>query len=63
MHVGEQDASWLRAMQAEYTLLKQRGAHIQFAIEKEQGHRLDVTRDNLLNRLVAEIERARNGCA
>lgn len=63
MHVGEQDTSWLRAMQAEYTLLKQRGANIQFAIEKGQGHRLDVTRDNLLNRLVAEIGRSRNGCA
>ncbi|MEQ1580936.1 MAG: hypothetical protein ABL964_10115 [Steroidobacteraceae bacterium] len=62
MHVGEQDASWLRAMQAQYTLIKQRGANIRFAVEKGQGHRLDVTRDNLLNRLVAEIERARNGC-
>ena len=63
MHVGEQDTSWLRAMQGEYTLMKQRGANIQFAIEKGQGHRLDVTKDNLLNRLVGEIERARNGCA
>lgn len=63
MHVGEQDLSWLRAMQGEYALMKQRGANIQFAIEKGQGHRLDVNRDNLLKRLVAEIERARNGCA
>jgi poly(3-hydroxybutyrate) depolymerase len=62
MHVGEQDTSWLRAMQAEYALMRQRGANIRFAVEKGQGHRLDVTRDNLLNRLVAGIERARNGC-
>lgn len=62
MHVGEQDTSWLQAMEAQSALLKQRGANIRFAIEKGQGHRLDVTRDNLLNRLVAEIERARNGC-
>jgi poly(3-hydroxybutyrate) depolymerase len=62
MHVGDQDASWLRAMQAEYTLMKQRGANIRFTVEKAQGHRLDVTKDALLNRLVAEIERARKGC-
>lgn len=62
MHVGEKDTTWLRAMQGQYAQLQQRGANIRFAIEKGQEHRLDVTRDNLLNRLVGEIERARNGC-
>lgn len=62
MHVGEQDPSWLRSMQGQYTLLKERGANIRFAIEKGQGHRLDVNKDNLLARLVGGIERARAGC-
>jgi len=62
MHVGEQDPSWLRSMQGQYTLLKQRGANIRFTIEKGQGHRLDVNKDNLLGRLVGGIERARAGC-
>lgn len=62
MHVGEQDTSWLRSMQGQYNLLKERGADIQFTIEPGQGHRLDVTKDNLANRLIAELERARNVC-
>lgn len=62
MFVGEQDTSWLRAMQAQYNQMQERGANIRFAIEKGQSHRLDVTRDNLRDRLVAGIERARNGC-
>ena len=49
-------------MQGQYTLLKQRGANIQFTVEKGQGHRLDVNKDNLLGRLVGGIERARAGC-
>jgi poly(3-hydroxybutyrate) depolymerase len=62
MHVGEQDTSWLRSMQGQYSLLKERGANIQFTIEKGQGHRLDVRKDNLADRLMTELERASNGC-
>jgi len=63
MHVGDQDPSWLRSMQGQYALLRERGANIRFQIEKDQPHRLDVRKDNLGQRLWAEIEEARKGCS
>ncbi len=62
MHVGDQDESWRQSMQLQYTLLKERGAHVEFTVEKDQPHRLDFTKANLANRIFDELERARNGC-
>lgn len=62
MHVGDSDPVWLARMQPQYRDLRDRGYKIQFRIEKDQVHRLDVRKDNLANRLFDELEAARKGC-
>lgn len=62
MHVGDQDLPWLAGMEAQYKTLRARGYRIQFRIETDQAHRLDTSKDDLANRLLAELEEARNGC-
>jgi poly(3-hydroxybutyrate) depolymerase len=63
MHVGDQDTSWRQSMQLQYSLLKERGVHVEFTVEKDQPHRLDVTKANLANRLFDELEASTHGCA
>ncbi len=56
MHVGDLDEGWKGAMQSEATQLKNQGYHVQFAIEKNQVHRLKAGEINLSARLFDEIE-------
>lgn len=63
MHVGDRDSAWRSAMQDQYQDLQERGYNISFNVETDQNHVLDVRKDNLRNRLFAELDRARTGCA
>jgi poly(3-hydroxybutyrate) depolymerase len=56
MHVGDQDAGWMSAMQAEAKDLTQKGFRIKITVEKNQIHRLKAAEINLSNRLFDEIE-------
>lgn len=62
MHVGDRDSAWRSAMQNQYQALQERGYNISFNIEADQNHVLDVRKDNLRDRLFAELDRARSGC-
>ena len=62
MHVGDRDSTWLSAMQNQYQALQNTGYNINFNVETDQNHVLDVRKDNLRNRLFAELERSRSGC-
>ncbi len=63
MHVGDRDSSWLNAMQNQYVALLSQGYNISFDVETDQNHVLDVRKDNLRNRLFAELDRSRLGCS
>lgn len=63
MHVGDRDTSWRSAMQKQYQSLQERGYNISFDVETDQNHVLDVRKDNLRERLFAELDRARSGCS
>ena len=63
MHVGDRDPSWRSAMQIQYQALQARAYNISYRVESDQIHRLDVSKDNLAERLFEELEQARNGCA
>ncbi len=63
MHVGDRDAAWLTAMQNQYQDLQNDGYNISFNIESDQNHVLDVRKDNLRDRLFAELDQARSGCS
>jgi poly(3-hydroxybutyrate) depolymerase len=56
MHVGDQDAGWMSAMQAEAKDLTQKGFRIRITVEKNQIHRLKAAEINLSSRLFDEIE-------
>jgi len=62
MHVGEEDPSWLAAMQRQADQFRGFGYRVAFSVEPGQIHRLDVTRDGLSERLWAEIESSADGC-
>ena len=63
MHVGDRDSSWRSAMQNQSQALQESGYNISFNVEADQNHVLDVRKDNLRERLFAELDRARTGCA
>ncbi len=63
MHVGDRDSAWRSAMQNQYQALRSDGFNISFNVETDQNHVLDVRKDNLRERLFAELERARSGCS
>lgn len=63
MHVGDRDSSWLSAMQNQYQALQRDGFKINFKVETDQNHVLDVRKDNLRDRLFAELEGSRSGCS
>jgi poly(3-hydroxybutyrate) depolymerase len=59
MHVGDQDAEWRRAMEAEAHELAAAGFRIKISVEKSQAHRLKAAELDLPKRLVDEIESCR----
>jgi poly(3-hydroxybutyrate) depolymerase len=63
MHVGDRDSAWRSAMQNQFQDLQRDGFNIDFNVETDQNHVLDVRKDNLRNRLFAELERARPDCS
>lgn len=63
MHVGDRDPGWRSGMQSQYQALLARDYRIQFQVESDQTHRLDVSKNQLRERLFAELEQARQGCA
>jgi len=63
MHVGDRDSAWRSAMENQYKALQNDGFNISFNVETDQNHVLDVRKDNLRERLFAELERSRSGCS
>ena len=64
MHVGEFDQlGWTDQIQQQAAMLKKKGLHVQFTIEKGQPHRLDTFAGDNAKRLFDEFEQARRGCA
>ena len=64
MHVGEFDQlGWTGEIQDLAYMLKKKGLHVQFTIEKGQQHRLDTFAGEGAKRLFDEFEQARQGCA
>ncbi len=59
MHVGDQDGPWLTAMQEQAGNMRRQGFKIQYAVEKNQIHRLRAQEINLSPRLFDQIESCR----
>ena len=59
MHVGDQDGPWLTAMQEQAGNMRRQGFKIQYAVEKNQVHRLRAQEINLSPRLFDQIESCR----
>jgi poly(3-hydroxybutyrate) depolymerase len=62
MHVGERDTDWREEMGRQADEFRKRGFKVQFDVEKDQIHRLNVHTANLQNRLFEQLEQAANGC-
>ena len=56
MHVGDQDAGWLSAMQRQADNLARQGYRIKYTVEKNPVHRLRASEINLSPRLFDQIE-------
>lgn len=59
MHVGDMDADWRRAMEAEARDIGGQGYRIKLTVEKNQTHRLKAAELDLSRRLFDEIESCR----
>jgi poly(3-hydroxybutyrate) depolymerase len=62
MHVGDHDPDWRDGMQFQARRLRELGFKVQFDVEMDQIHRLNVHKGDLQNRLFAQLEQATNGC-
>jgi predicted esterase len=62
MHAGDHDPDWRDEMQHQAAMFRQLGCKVQFDVEKDQIHRLNVHKEDLQNRLFAQLEQAANGC-
>jgi S-formylglutathione hydrolase FrmB len=62
LHVGERDRDWQKEMQQQARMFKQAGFQVQFDIEANQIHRLNVHTADLQNRLFAQLEQTASGC-
>ena len=62
MHVGDRDPDWRAEMQRQAGMFRQLGFKVQFDVEKDQIHRLNVHKADLQNRLFAQLEQVANGC-
>jgi poly(3-hydroxybutyrate) depolymerase len=63
MHVGEFDQlNWTGQIQDQAAMLKKKGLHVNFSVEKGQPHRLDTFAGSGAKRLFEEFEAARAGC-
>ena len=63
MHVGEFDQlGWTDEIQQQASMLKKKGLHVRFTMEKGQPHRLDTFAGDGAKRLFDQFEEARRGC-
>ena len=59
MHVGEQDAGWMAAMQRQAQTLQDQSFSVRYTVEKNQVHRLRAQDTDLSKRLFDQIESCR----
>jgi predicted peptidase len=62
MHVGERDEEWLAPMQRQSEMLRDKGLHVRFTIEPDQGHGIQTLAADGAHRLFEQIEQAARGC-
>ena len=62
MHAGDHDPDWANEMQKQADEFRQLGFKVEFQIEKDQVHRLNVHEEDLQNRLFAQLEEAPQAC-
>ena len=63
IHVGERDVEWLTPIERQSELLKQKGLHVHFIIEPDQGHGIQTLAGEGAHRLFDQIEQAARGCS
>ena len=62
MHVGEQDPEWLIPMQRQSEMLREKGLHVRFSIEPDQGHGIQTLAGDGAHRLFDQLEEGARGC-
>jgi poly(3-hydroxybutyrate) depolymerase len=62
MHVGERDPEWLVPMQLQSEMLREKGLHVRFSIEPDQGHGIQTLAGDGAHRLFEQLEQAARGC-
>jgi poly(3-hydroxybutyrate) depolymerase len=62
MHVGENDPSWLRAMESQADQFERNGLQVRFQVDRGQGHFVRSLSGNGATRLFDQIEEAARGC-
>ena len=62
LHVGERDKDWQKEMRQQSEMFRQAGFKVQFDVEANQVHRLNVHTADLQNRLFAQLEQTATGC-
>lgn len=62
LHVGELDPDWRKEIQRQSEMFRQAGLKVEFDVEKNQIHRLNVHTADLQNRLFAQLEETASGC-
>ncbi len=62
MHVGQRDAEWLTPMEVQSELLQEKGVHVRFVVEPDQGHGIQTLADDGSHRLFDQFEEAVRGC-
>ena len=62
MHVGENDPSWLRAMESQAEQFERNGLQVRFQVDRGQGHFVRSLSGTGATRLFDQIEEAVQGC-
>ena len=62
MHVGELDTEWLKTMQMQAAIFRDKGMKVRFTIEKGQGHVMTTLEGAGAARLFDQFDEAARGC-
>src|SRR5438034_846186 len=62
MHVGERDPEWLAPMQRQFESFREKGFHVRFRIEADEGHGIQGLAGEGAKRLFDQLEEAARGC-
>jgi len=62
MHVGERDPEWLAPMQRQFESFREKGFHVRFSIEADEGHGIQGLAGEGAKRLFDQLEEAARGC-